>query len=267
MDAILEDLCRIVARAGAVIEDVRRGDLGVERKADRSLLTRADREADALLRSELLALVPAAWLSEESADDLSRLEARRLWVVDPLDGTREFVQGLPEYSVAVALVEDGQPVLAAVHNPATGDMLAARRGAGTFRNGAAVCVREGRRLLASRSESGKGEFAPLVDRWDVAPLGSIQLKLALVAAGEAGVTLSRGPKHEWDVCAGALLVAEAGGLAGDIDGGPLRYNQPRPKVRGVLAGAPDAYARALQQVTLLGASERMRELDVEPRSK
>jgi myo-inositol-1(or 4)-monophosphatase len=261
LDPVLVELCRIVARAGALIEDVRRGDLGVERKADRSLLTRADREADALLRAELTAFTPAAWLSEESVDDPARLHAGRVWVVDPLDGTREFVRGLPEYSVAVALVESGEPVLAAVHNPATGDLLAARRGGGAFRNGQPVRVAEGRGLLASRSESSHGEFAPLAEEWDLRPLGSIQLKLALVAAGEAALTLSRGPKHEWDVCAGALLVAEAGGVTSDIGGAPLRYNQPRPKVRGILAGAPAAHARALEQVTRLGASERMRELD------
>ncbi len=261
MHDALVDLCRIVARAGSLIEDVRRGDLGVERKPDRSLLTRADREADALLRAELTAFIPAAWLSEESADVPARLSHRRVWVVDPLDGTREFVAGRPEYAVAAALVEDAQPVLAAVHNPATGEVLCAARGLGAFHDGARLQVREGRRLLGSRSEAGHGEFLPFAADWDVEPLGSIQWKLALVARGAAAATLSRGPKHEWDVCAGALLVQEAGGLASDVSGAPLLYNQRRPKVRGVLAGAPQAHARALRQIAELGVSERMRELD------
>jgi myo-inositol-1(or 4)-monophosphatase len=260
LDRLLADLCAVVARTGALIEDVRRGGLNVERKADRSLVTRADREADALLRDELPALAPAAWLSEETADAPDRLAQRRLWVVDPIDGTREFVQGLPEYAVAAALVEDGQPLLAVVHNPATGDVLCAARGGGAWRNGARVRVSESRRLLGSRSESGQGEFAPFAAEWDVVPMGSIQLKLALVAAGEAGVTLSRGPKHEWDVCAGALIVAEAGGRVSDVFGAALRYNQPFPKVPGVLAGAPEAYERARAQVARLGASARMNEL-------
>jgi myo-inositol-1(or 4)-monophosphatase len=260
VDDVLVKMCAVVARAGALIEDVRRGDLGVERKADHSLVTRADREADALLRAELRALVPAAWLSEETADAPARLAQRRLWVVDPIDGTREFVQGLPEYAVAAALVEDGQPVLAVVHNPATGDMLCAARGGGAWRNGARVRVSESRRLLGSRSEAGQGEFEPFACDWDVVPMGSIQLKLALVAAGEAGATLSRGPKHEWDVCAGALIVAEAGGRVSDVFGTALRYNQPLPKVSGLLAGAPEAYERARAHVARLGASARMREL-------
>lgn len=257
---MLKDVCAIVTRAGALVERIRGGDLRVERKADRSLVTRADHEADALLRAELPALVPAAWLSEETADAPDRLACRRLWVVDPIDGTREFVQGLPEYAVAVALVEDGEPQLAVVHNPATADLLCAARGRGAWRNGRPVRVSESRRLLGSRSEAGHGEFAPFAAEWDVVPLGSIQLKLALVAAGEAGATLSRGPKHEWDVCAGALIVSEAGGRVSDVFGAPLRYNQPLPKVPGVLAGAPEAYERALRQVARLGASRRMDEL-------
>ena len=92
-------------------------------------------------------------------------------------------------------------------------------------------------------------------------MGSIALKLAMVAAGEASVTLSRGPKHEWDVCAGALLVTEAGGAATDAVGGALAYNRPFPKVRGILAGAPEACGRALSLVRSVGVSDRMRELD------
>jgi myo-inositol-1(or 4)-monophosphatase len=92
-------------------------------------------------------------------------------------------------------------------------------------------------------------------------MGSIELKLALVAAGRAAVTLSRGPKHEWDVCAGALLVEEAGGVATDVFGAPLAYNQPFPKVRGILAGAPMAHARALARIRETGASDRMAEMD------
>jgi len=99
-----------------------------------------------------------------------------------------------------------------------------------------------------------------VDDWQVEHVGSIAYKLGLVAAGQGAVTLSRGPKWEWDVCAGALLVEEAGGVATDVFGAPLRFNQPFPKVKGVLAGAPDARRRALAQVSALGPSDRMNEL-------
>lgn len=260
-EKLLDDVCEIAIAAGRRIEKVRAEGLTTRTKDDLSPVTRADREADSLLRERLLGLKRIGWLSEETADDGARLERARLWVVDPLDGTKEFIEGLPEYSVAIALVEDGVPTLGVVHNPATGDLFAARRGTGATRNGEQIRVIEGHVLLASRSELRRGEFEPFEESWNVRPVGSIQYKLALVAAGEAGVTFSRGPKHEWDVCAGALIVTEAGGKATDLFGDPLRYNQPFPKVKGILAGAPAACARARQQLAQIGASDRMDEFE------
>jgi myo-inositol-1(or 4)-monophosphatase len=260
LDALLTEVRRIVTAAGAVIEEIRAsGQIHTQSKEDESPVTRADRAADALLRSQLPDAFPAAWLSEETADDAARLEADRLWVVDPLDGTREFVEGLAEYSVAVALVMAGRPVLGVVHSPATGDTYWATRGGGAFHNGTAIRVAEGEALLTSRSEMRRGEFAPLERHWLLTPIGSIELKLALVAAGRAALTLSRGPKHEWDVCAGSLIVREAGGLATDMFGDDLTFNRPFPKVKGILAGAPQAYARGLEQLRVIGASDRMDE--------
>ncbi len=240
--------------------EIRAEGVVAARKHDSSPVTRADRESDSLLKRELRELEPVGWLSEETSDSQERLGEDRLWVVDPLDGTKEFMKGWPEYSVAVALVEKGDPLLGVVHNPATGDVFSAARGLGAFRNGRGIRVREGDRLLASRSEVRRGEFEPFGEAWDVQPVGSIQYKLALVAAGEAAVTFSRGPKHEWDVCAGALIVAEAGGLATDLFGDRLRFNQPFPKVKGILAGASGAYARARNEIAAIGASDRMDEL-------
>ena len=248
-----------VAEAASVIQRVRQRGFERATKADQSPVTEADHAADALLKDRLLGLVDCAWLSEETADDKSRLGRDMLWVVDPLDGTKEFIKGLPEYAVAVALVEHGAPVLGVVHNPATGDVVWATRGGGVYRNGEQVHVAEGNRLLASRSEITRGEFEPFQADWDVAATGSIEYKLALVGAGEAAVTFSRGPKHEWDVCAGAIIVEEAGGRATDLFGDPLRFNQDFPKTKGILAGAPEAYDRALEQLRRVGASDRMEE--------
>lgn len=232
-------------------------------KGDAGPVTEADRRADALLRDELTALYPAGWLSEETADHPDRLSAEAVWVVDPLDGTKEFVKGLPEYVVAIGLVVGGVPHLGVIHNPQTADTFWAERGVGAFRNGSRIRVAEGNRLLASRTEMKRGEFAPF-DGWQVDAIGSIQNKLALVASGDAAVTLSRGPKHEWDVCAGALIVTEAGGNATDMFGAPLRYNQAFPKVPGILAGAPNAFDRALKRLQDTGASDRMIELTSRP---
>lgn len=262
-------IAKIIAAAqdaGQAIERVRAPDMEVHEKGDSGgPRTRADRDSDALLRTRLTALVPAGWLSEETSDTRERLVASRLWIVDPLDGTKEFVAGLPEYCVAIALIDAGEPTLAVVHNPRTGDVFWAERGRGAFRNSEPIWVREGDTLLASRTEVGAGEFEPFAADWTVRTVGSIQLKLALVAAGDASATLSRGPKWEWDVSAGALLVAEAGGRVTDVTGAPLRYNQPWPKTRGVLAGAPGAYDRALARINAIGVSARMGELNREAR--
>lgn len=257
----LETVCEVCVEAGRLIRRIRGEGFDVTAKRDRSPVTEADRRSDALLRERLPALVPAAWLSEESAASADRLDRERVWVVDPLDGTKEFTQGLAEYTVAVALIERGVPVLGVVHNPATGETFSAGRGLGAFLDGEPVRVAEGGRLLASRSEIDRGEFAPFEEEWEVAPVGSIEYKLGLVGAGRGNVTFSRGPKHEWDVCAGALIVAEAGGIASDVLGGPLVFNQPFPKTKGILAGAPRTYERALRQLTRVGVSDRMAELD------
>lgn len=257
--ALEAEVVEAVHEAGAAIEDVRRGGFDVEQKEGHGPVTRADREADDLLRSRLPAIRSGAWLSEESADDPSREGADRVWVVDPLDGTREFVDGVAEYTVAVALVERGRPVIGVVHNPATGETFHAVRGEGAYRDGEPTQVSEGTVLLASRTELRGGEFDPFRGEWDLRPTGSTQYKLALVAAGEGAATFSRGPKWEWDVCAGELIVHEAGGRCSELMGTDLRYNKGFPKVRGMMAGAPDAWARARRQMEEVGPAERMLE--------
>ncbi|MCK6479268.1 MAG: 3'(2'),5'-bisphosphate nucleotidase CysQ [Planctomycetes bacterium] len=242
------------------MQRVRAEGFEVLSKGDKGPVTRADHEADALLREALPAILPAAWLSEETVDDPVRLGQRRLWVVDPLDGTKEFVEGVPHYAVSAGLVEDGVALLGVVHNPSDGTTVWAVRGGGCFRDGKPVRVAEGRRLGASRSEIKRGEFEPFAADWTVEPLGSIAWKLALVAAGEIAATVSRGPKHEWDVCGGAMLVEEAGGQVADCFGGALRFNQSFPKTKGVLAGAPEAYGRVAAKLAEVGVSDRMDEM-------
>jgi len=263
---VLQSVLQATYDAGKRIEAVRASGVTVRDKADASPVTEADHAADEILHTRLLALADIGWLSEETVDAPERLQASDLWIVDPLDGTREFIMGLPEYTVAVALIRDGQPALGVVHNPSTDDTFWAERGKGAFRNGKPIRVVEGPRLLASRSELKRGEFEPFNAEWDVQPVGSIEYKLALIAAGDGAVTLSRGPKHEWDVCAGALIVEEAGGRATDLFGGPLIYNQSFPKVRGILAGAPGAYDRAATRIAESGASDRMGEFADIPRT-
>jgi myo-inositol-1(or 4)-monophosphatase len=169
---------------------------------------------------------------------------------------REFVERVPEYAISIALSTRGAPMLAVVHNPATLDTFSAVQGGGAYRGALPLTVREGRRLEASRTEVARGEFAGFPGQWDVHPMGSIAWKLCRVAAGLAALTLSRGSKREWDVCAGALLVTEAGGRVSDMWGEPLLFNRRDTLLSGIVAGAPGAHERALRAVAVLGAAQR-----------
>src|SRR5690606_27868259 len=168
--------------------------------------------------------------------------------VDPIDGTRSFIAGRPEFTLSLGLVEDGEPVVGVVYNPARDEMYYATRGAGAGlgladgsveRLSASTRGAEGRiTLFASRSETAAGGLEGMRGGWNVQPVGSTAYKLAYVAAGRGEAFLSRGPKSEWDVCAGVLLVAEAGGRVTDIRGRLPGFNRSDPFVRGVIAANP-----------------------------
>jgi myo-inositol-1(or 4)-monophosphatase len=255
VNSLLGSVIRIAEQAGELIGRTPFASLSPGHR-DENPVTAADRAADRFLRKRLLALYPCGWLSEETSDTPDRLSVQDVWIVDPLDGTREFTQGVPEYAISIALSTDGVPVLAVVHNPVTLDTFSAMQGGGARRGVLPLTVREGRRLEASRTEFARGEFDGFQRHWDVHPMGSIAWKLCRVAAGLAAVTLSRGPKREWDVCAGVLLVTEAGGRVSDLWGEPLRFNRRDTLLNGIVAGAPWAHARALSAAAVLGAAQR-----------
>jgi myo-inositol-1(or 4)-monophosphatase len=241
MNNMLNDVTEITRAAGQVIMGYYREAFNVTDKSPDNPVTDADFAADNLLKRSLLERLPTAgWLSEETADDPVRMERSYVWVVDPLDGTKEFVMGIPEFAVSVALVEDGQPILAVIFNPANGDLFQAERGKGVWLNGWPITVSsrgrlQGAKIDASRSEAKRGEFAPFEGMVELNIVGSIAYKLARVAAGQADATWSRGPKNEWDICAGALLVQEAGGRCVNLDNELITFNQARPKVNGIIA--------------------------------
>ncbi len=219
------------------------GTIEAEYKAGHDPVTEADTTVDAVLRQELLR-EGEGWLSEESVDDRSRLEKNRVWIVDPLDGTREFVAGIPEFCVSVAMVEDGIPVAGGICNPATNEIFLGALDAGVTYNGkpARASQRtslEDATILASRSETKRGEWKRFENTSvKVRPMGSVAYKLALVAAGLADVTFTLTPKHDWDVAGGAALVTSAGGFISTLENLPLRCNRKSPLLPGLLAGGP-----------------------------
>ncbi len=226
-----------------------------ERKADGTMVSEADIAADRLFAARLQSARPDyGWLSEESAEHAVRLHARRVWVVDPIDGTRDFLHGGDSWTVAACLLEDGAPVLAAVINPVREEVFEAKAGAGALLNGRRIYVSAHSELSGARVAVSAESLTKKTWRapWPGAvPIGanSTIYRMALVASARADASFALNPKWEWDIAAGALLVSEAGGIVTSSSGAPLKFNTPEAKVRGFVAAPPE-----LQQVLI----ERLR---------
>ena len=231
--------------AGAILERHYATGSAVLEKGDGDPLTEADLEADRAIARVLGGAFPAdGLLSEETTDDPARLGRRRLWIVDPMDGTKEFMRRVPEFGVSIALVEAGEPVVGVVHNPAAGVSVWASRGAGCWRDGERVrvssCTKlEEAVLVVSRTETSRDQLAPY-EGWfkQLRPVGSIAWKLACIASGDGDLNVSLAPKNEWDVCAGDLLVREAGGAYLDSEGRARTYNRETTLVAAGMAAGP-----------------------------
>ena len=233
--------------AGAVLLRHYAGDREHWEKSEDNPVTQADLESDRAIAKRLRSAFPDdALLSEETVADPSRIQKRRVWIVDPMDGTKEFIGKIPEFGVSIALVEDGEPVVGVILNPPAGTAVWASRGGGSFRDGARVRVSPVQRLedavvIASRTEISRNQFDPY-NGWfkELRGVGSIAWKLACVASGDGDLNVSVVPKNEWDVCAGDLLVREAGGIYVDFQGERRIYNQEKTLIdRGMAAGSPE----------------------------
>ena len=220
-------------------------------------VSEADIAVDMLLRDRLHPPRPDyGWLSEESEDHPRRLDHRRLWIVDPIDGTRAFLEEREEFTVVAALVEDGRPILGAVFNPATGELFEAMKGGGARLNGAAIEV-SGRgdfddaRLLAS-ARTVKRTIDGLSTRpATYSAVNSVAYRMALVACGRYDATLSLGAKSDWDIAAADIIVTEAGGLATDATGARFAYNGATPRHPSLAVANPVLHGRLLEVVASL----------------
>jgi myo-inositol-1(or 4)-monophosphatase len=237
------------------LEPFDQGRIQEERKAGGDPVTEADLAVDAALRRGL-PRPGEGWLSEETADDGARLEASEVWIVDPLDGTREFVDGIPEWSVSIGYVVDGVPVAGGVAAPSRGLRIVGAVGEGVRLDGAQAVVPSpglaGALVLASRSEVKRGEWAPVFSTpVAVRNMGSVALKLAMVGAGMADATWTLVPKNEWDVAGGAAIVNAAGGVTVDPDGRPVLFNQAQTLMPGFVASRSDLIDEVLELIRAL----------------
>ena len=221
-------------------------------KGANSPVCEADVEVDLLLRERLTRDTPDyGWLSEESVDDPARLAARRVWVVDPIDGTRGFINGHPDWAISAALVEEGRPVVAVLFAPVSDEMLVAVRGEGATRNGQPVTSSADDRLEGARfagPERRLDRLAALVPQIERVPkIHSLALRIARVATGTLDAALAGPNSHDWDLAAADLLVHEAGGALTSLDGRPPTYNRADP-VHGALFAAGRARHATLMAV-------------------
>jgi myo-inositol-1(or 4)-monophosphatase len=238
----LEVALAAAREAGAAVRHYYETGTAAWEKSDDNPLTQADLASDRIIAKHLREAFPDdGLLSEETVDDRSRTSKRRVWIVDPMDGTKEFTKKIPEFCVSIGMVEDGEPVVGVAFNPAVGVAVWATKDGGTFRDGERVHVSDCARLedavvIASRTEISRDKFEAH-QGWfkELRPVGSIAWKLACIASGEGDLNVSMAPKNEWDVCAGDVLVREAGGVYVDFDGVPRVYNQPDPLIESFMA--------------------------------
>jgi len=224
-------LCEVVRDAGAIALDYFQRGFEVREKNPGDPVTDADLAVDEALKSRLLAARPDyGWMSEETEDDLARLAAPRTWIVDPIDGTKGFVDGNHQWVVSAALVEAGRPVCAVVFNPGTGQFVDAYKGGGTRLDGEPVRATRVASLAAatlgsSHNEQRRELWQHLFPESQIEVVDAIAYKIALVAIGAHDAVIALRPKSDWDIAAGDLLVTEAGGMMTDADGNRMIYNQ------------------------------------------
>lgn len=216
-------------------------------------VTTADIEADDYLRKILTSEFPDdGWLSEETEDTPERLNKRRVWIVDPLDGTREFINSRPEFVVSVALTEESLPVVGVIYNPITEELFTTARGiAGRFNGNLMQCSTQSQlanaTLCVSRSETAEGlwrAYQPLFKKQLIC--GGVANKMAHTAAGHCDLYISLKPKNEWDTCAGDLLIRETGGIVLNGKLAIPTYNNSNPQVpNGIIAGSAPLVAKTM----------------------
>jgi myo-inositol-1(or 4)-monophosphatase len=241
----MQDLAMINAaldKAVGVLEQFTPGTIDSTLKAGGDPLTQADVAVDNVLKL----LLPAdgeGWLSEETVDSTERLNRRRVWIVDPIDGTREFIEGIPEWCVSIGLIEEGQPIAGGIHNPATGERITGAVGSGVTYIGPkeelGATKLSKASVGASRSEMRRGEWDGYADSaFTIVPMGSVAYKIALVATGRLDATWTLVPKNEWDLAGGAALLAASGGWGVLKDGSLPTWNDEDPLVPGFIATTP-----------------------------
>ncbi|MFK4058059.1 3'(2'),5'-bisphosphate nucleotidase CysQ [Brevundimonas sp. NPDC046655] len=247
MTELLSDLELIrdaASAAGKLALEHREAGLKVWSKEGGSPVTSADLAVDQLLRDTLLSARPDyGWLSEETADSPERLTKKRIFVVDPIDGTVAYMKNKPWWCVPIAVVEDGRPVAAVIHAPMLGEMFEATLGGGARLQGRPISASdtdtlEDAELLADARLMEAREWTEPWPEMRFTKRNALAYRMALVAAGAFDAAIAIGPKWDWDVCAGALIAEEAGARVSDHMGHAWCFNRPDPRQTSLICAAP-----------------------------
>ena len=247
-ESLLDAVGAVAAEVGAMARERWRGDYRRWEKSPGNPVCEVDLEADALLRQRLAEIDPTAgWLSEETVDSAERLLQSRAWVVDPIDGTRDFIRGRTGWAVSVALVEGGRVLLGVLDAPAREQQWRAEAGKGAFLNGERLRVVDRCELPGARVP------ADTLPKTDADLIGvprpnSIALRIAMLAAGEVDLVATLRWGSEWDIAAAALIAQEAGAIVTDALGRPIRFNSTSGEAFGVLASVPGIHQAAAQRL-------------------
>lgn len=227
-------------KAGDLIMQYFNKPIEVIEKSPNNPVTEADYKSDELIKSLLKEARPNyGWLSEETIDDNSRKKSDLVWMVDPIDGTRAFIKGLPHFSISIALVKNGQAILGVVYNPATNEMFYAQDQIGAFKNQNQIFASETKSLESAKMLGDRHMFQskkwPI--KWPdfkVEQRNSIAYRIALVASGEFDGAIATTPKNDWDIAAGAIIAKEANAKFADHLGNDFLFNQETPLQRSLV---------------------------------
>jgi len=238
-------------KAGKILLKYYKNAYEIQEKGYHNPVTTADHEADAFLRHFLMEATPDfGWLSEETVDSPERLEKEYVWIVDPLDGTKEFIEGVPHFVISIGLVHRGVPILGVLYNPKSEELIRTDEDGRLRYNDKPADMCQADQLkqvgcLNSRSETRRGLWEPWADEFrELIPIGSVAYKLGLVASGQQDFFVTLRPKNEWDICAGHALLLAQGGVMKTLTGEDIQYNQPKTVVRPGMAGGNAALVDA-----------------------
>ena len=231
----------VLIKASQIAIKFKNKKLNVQYKTKGQRVTDADLEIDKFLRNFYKTKTPNfGWLSEETFDDGSRFNSEYFWCLDPIDGTRSFIYGKPEYTISLALIKKSIPILGFVINPETKEFFYAEKNKGAFCNEKKIFVNKKKKIdyckyAISSSEIERLSNLKIVDKKNILKMGSIAYKIALVAKGKIDIAISFTKKNDWDLAAADLILQEAGGKINKINGEDVRYNTENLKIESVIA--------------------------------